>query len=231
MTLSRTRPAALALAALGLWSAAGRADVGALAALALPDGATLELVAEDVVQHGRPVSIATLEAPGSVDETLGFYRALWPADERGPGHVENEIGPWRVLSRLEGGASLAIQLRAGDGGGSTGLVSVLRLDAGGAAPEPPPLPPGAELLSTTESGEGAGRARTDVVSAAGRPGEVAGFYRDAMDRRGWEIVSERTAGDAIVMLLTRRDRRAEIVVARAPDGTSTAILNEITGGS
>lgn len=134
------------------------------------------------------------------------------------------------MSRLERGTSLALQLQDDGAGGSTGLVSLMDLDAAGAAPEPPPMPNGARLLSTTETREGARRARTHVVSAIGRPGEVAGFYRDAMDRDGWRIVSDRPAGSTAVMMLARRGARAELVVTAMPDGTSMAILNEITGG-
>ena len=227
---ARRRLTGLALATLALLPGAVLADGRALARLALPDGASLALVAEDVVQHGRPVAIATFEARAPLDSVRDFYRELWPADESGPGHVEVELGPWRIVSRLEGGTNLALQLRDDGEGGSAGLVSAMRLDAAGSAPEPPPLPPGAELLSTTESREGRRRVTTHVVSAIGRPGETAGFYRDAMARAGWRNVSERTAGDAIVTALARRGRRAEIVVVAAADGTSTAILNEITGG-
>lgn len=218
------------LAAIALASAADVASALSLAGLALPPGATLELVADDLVQHGRPLSVATFRSGADVEAVLGFYAELWPDERERPGHVLNEAGAWRIVSRFEDGANLALQLRPSADGGSEGLVSVMDLAAPTSGQAPPPVPPGGRLLSTTGGRDGERSVRTHVVSATGRAGEVAGFYRDAMERAGWRAVSDREAGGTIVLMFRRRDAGAELVVAELADGSSTAVLNEIDGG-
>ena len=230
MTHSVSRgPRTLALLALACTGSCGavRADLAALERVPLPRGVAIELVAAELVQNGRPVSIATFEAATGVDEVLGFYRAAWPDADGMPGHVEAEVGEWRIVSRLEGGTNVALQLRAGERGRATGLLSAQRVEGAGVAQSPPPVPPGAELLSTTGARDGARTVRTHVVSSVARPGQLVAFYEDAFERAGWTLDAADRAGG--VLRVSRRGARAELVVTRVPDGTTVAILNEITG--
>ena len=219
--------APLALACVGACGAA-RADLAALERVPLPRGAAIELVAVDLVQNGSPVSIATFEAARGVDEVLGFYRAAWPEAVDGvPGHVEAELGEWRIVSRFENGTNVALQLRTGERGRATGLLSAQSVEGAGVAESPPPVPPGAELLSTTRTRDGDRTVRTHVVSSVARPGQLVAFYEDAFERAGWSLdAADRPGG---VLRVSRRGARAELVATRVPDGTTVAILNEITG--
>ena len=218
-----------ALAALA--SAPAAADLDALERVPLPPGATVELVAADLVQGGRAVSIATFEAGSGVDEVIGFYRERWPATDRMPGSVEVELGEWRIVSRLENGTNVALQLKTGERGRAEGLLSAQRIDAAPVADPPPVVPPGAELLSSTTSADGRDTVRTHVVRSVARPGQVVAFYRDAFERAGWALDSRGEEGaEGAVLRVSRRGARAEVVVARVPDGASVAILNEVTRG-
>ncbi len=224
-------PRGLALASLLVALASPRAAAASSpGSLALPHGASIELVADDLVQHGRALTVATFRSPDGVEEVLDFYRAAWPPIDDRPGHVENEAGPWRIVSRLENGTNVALQLQASAGGGSEGLLSFMDITGAGSVEPGPPVPPGGQLLSTTAGDGIAGRVRTHVVSAIGRAGEVAAFYRDELAREGWHTVSDRDGRGTAVLMLTRRGARAELVVAEMPDGTSTAVLNEIEKG-
>ena len=224
-------PIAVLASCAALFAAPTAADLKALERVPLPPGATVELVASDLVQDGRAVSIATFEAAAGVDEVLAFYRERWAGTDAMPGSVTVEIGDWVVISRLENGTNVALQLERGGRGRAEGLLSAQRIDAAPVAEPPPMLPPGAELLSSTRTVDDGSTVRTHVVSSVARPGQVAAFYRDAFERAGWSLDSrgeERPEG--AVLRVSRRGARAEVVVTRVPDGTTVAILNEITRG-
>lgn len=209
--------------------AVARADSRALGEIPLPPEAISRVVASDIVQNGRLVSIATLEPRDGLGETLAFYRDAWPARENDPGHRETRAGGWGIVSRLDGDVNLVVQLREGVSG-PTGFISVMSL-----APvartrfAPAPMPAGGQLLSTTTAEDESLDASTSVVSSTARAGEVAAFYRDAMRRAGWKLVSDRAAGGPVALLFDGRRARLEIVVADI-DGGSVAVINEVRDG-
>ena len=204
----RDRVGASLLAATLLCGGAARADSAALGDLPLPPLAESRAVANDLVQNGRLVSIATLEPAGSLEETLAFYRAAWPADENGPGHLESAVGEWSLISHVTDATSLVVQLKTG-GGAPEGLISAMSLvPIAGALAPPPPMPAGGELLSSTSATDASLTANTSVVSSRARPGELAGFYRDTMRRAGWKLVSDRRTDGPVTLLFDGRDARA-----------------------
>lgn len=220
--------AAVSLLFATLTSTSGaNADSRALGAIPLPPFAESRLVASDIVQNGRLVSIATLELAGTVEETLAFYREAWPSDADGPGHLESVVGEWTVVSRVADDVNLVVQL-TDDGSGPNGLLSAMSLGAVSEVSSVPPMPSGGELLSTTSSADSGTRADTAIVSSTARAGEVAGFYRDSMRRSGWKLVSDRREGGPVTLLFDGHDARLEIVVADI-DGGSVAVINEVHG--
>lgn len=235
-TLSRARALLLGAVLLAAGSpapAAGEADdARSLAAIPLPPAARSRAVATDIVQNGQRLSIATLEPAGSLDETLDFYRTLWAHGEREgmPGYVENALGDWSVISRLDGGRNLVVQLRA-SGRGVEGFVSVMRLEPlrPSVADEAPPLPPGGRLLSATRARDLGRPARTFLVASTLRPGELAGFYRDALAREGWRVREIRAVDGPPLVLFERPGARAELVASDDGRGGSVAVLNTVGG--
>ena len=217
------------LAALSLGTSAigpATADARALAAVPLPPGAFSRVVATDLSQDGRLTSVATLEPAADVETTLAFYREAWPSAPGARGHLEARAGDWRVLSRVEGRTLLVVQLRDG-ADGTEGFVSAASLEPGAALrAEPPPMPAGGELLSSTRASDGAHEATTSILVASARPGEIAAFYRDRLARDGWALVSDREHGGARVLLLDGREARVEIVVSDV-DGRSVVVFNEV----
>ena len=215
---------ALALASIATGTA--RADSAALDTVPVPDGAARVDLVLDIVRDGRSTSIARLETSASVTDTLAFYRDAWAPSDEDPGHIEDRAGDWSIVSRLTEEALLVVQLRE-DERGVEALVSAAALaPAGDAGREPPVLPDGARLLSTTSTHEGGRRASTAIVAASARSGEVALFYRDRMVRDGWTLARDAVADGASVLLFDRRGAHLEVVVSEIPGG-SVAVVNEV----
>ena len=219
--LARLLPLAVAVLTLP----AGADSLG-LAAVPLPPDTSRASIATDILQDGRLTSIASLEGGASVDELLTFYREAWPASGDDPGHLEERLGEWSVVSRVQDSSLLVVQLRDAPSG-AEGLLSAMALGPVQAGPvPPPPMPAGGELLSSTSARDGASVATTSVVLSSARPGEVAAFYRDRLVRDGWTLVSDRMHGGSPVLLLDRRGGRVEIVVTDAA-GRSVVVVNEV----
>ena len=215
--------------ALALSTLDGRADVGALLDVPLPPGAESRLVAAELVQNGRRLSIATLEPRGTLEDAFAFYRRAWPADDAHPGHLESRAGRWSVISRLDGERHVAVQLRESVDG-TSGFISAMSVAERTEASLAPPMPPGASLLSSTTVRDGDTDASTFVLESRSRPAELLGFYRDRLTRAGWRVRLERDRTNASVALFERERARFEVVVTRASGGTSVAVLNEVRDG-
>lgn len=223
-------PVTALAAALLVANGAGLA-AGPLDALPLPPAANSRVVASELVQNGHRVAIATLEPAGSVEETLAFYRELWAsaADGEAPGHVEQRLGEWRIISRLDGAHNIVVQLRE-TVEGVEGFLSAMRLQAlPGAAVTKLPLPPGGRLLSTTRAVDIGRVALTWIVGSHLRSGELAGFYHDAFVRDGWTPREIRAAGGPALFLLERRGAQIELVVTDDGRGGSVAVINRVGG--
>jgi len=218
------------LVLLALQGAAVADEQSLLDRVPLPPDARLHLVSHDLLQNGRRMAVATFVASSSVDDTIDWYKARWPADEHGPGHVETRAGGWRIVSHLEQGSNIALQLKPSDGDGSRGLLSVVPLDEVTTAFDVPLLPPGATLLSDTRSRQVRGEAVTQVVHAPGGTGEVAGFYRDRLTRSGWSVRHSDPSDGPAVLLFTSKWGLIEVVVTPHVEGGALVVMNRVTEG-
>jgi len=232
MTRTRSSKTALLSALVGLLSLTLGVGAGAaerlLDQVPLPAGARLHLVGHDIVQNGRLMSIATFASPDTVEDVLAWYAERWAADEKGPGHVLAEVGGWRMVSRLQRGSNIALQLKPSEEGGARGLLSVMPLDGATRDLGLPPMPPGARLLSDTRADDPGGEAVTQVLRAPGGSGQVAGFYRDRMKRDGWVLQHAGSSDRPAVLLFSSRRGRVEVVATPHVDGGTLVILNSVT---
>lgn len=220
---------ALLLSMTLLWRTA-HSDLATIQQMPLPDSAVLEMVGVDIEHNASRVSIALFSSDWNVTEVLDFYRETWVATEDHPGHVYRETGDWKIVAHLARGINLALQLQADGQGGTSGLVSALDVSqAGNVGFDEPPLPPGAELLSSTSSTAGNRRASTWMLRFPGRPGEAAGFYIGQLEREGWDVVADRSNADPAVVLLSSNRGTFEVVASSNASG-SFVLLNQVTSG-
>ncbi len=201
-----------------------------LATTPLPPHSRLLLVGEQLVHNGSAVAIARFRSDLDVEGVLGFYRDRWQSTDERPGYVEDEIEQWRVISRFEEGSNLVLQLTPDERGGSAGLLSILDVDGAGRPVAGIDLPPGSEVLSTTESRDGVRNASTWMIRSHARPGEVAGFYADHFRRSGWHVVRDGSRDTPAVVLMSSPAGTVEITAASDTDGTFV-VVNRVRSGS
>ncbi|MEE9321479.1 MAG: hypothetical protein V3U76_13595 [Granulosicoccus sp.] len=207
---------------------AASTSVEALLETAIPAAATTAVVALNTLHNGRVVSISTFETTQPVEQTLAFYRSLWPASVDGPGTLESTVGEWQIISHIDNEYLVALQLKNRADGATSGYLSITQLVPGGSIEAVSlALPPGGELLSTTSHIDTSPQAVTSVVRSNAGVGLVSAFYRDTLEREGWKLVSARTNIYPHVLLMNGPGGSLNIIVSEAQDGSSVAVVNRV----
>ena len=193
----------------------------------LPSGASMAVVGLDMRQNGLLTSISTYRSDDSVDSTLAFYRSIWTERKSDPGHVENVVGEWQIISRLNGDVNLVLQLKQDGRGGAQGLFSSVQLNDVLPVVSNIDLPPGGEVVSSIASSDAGRAANTWVIRSTAGTGHAASYYRDVLDRKGWKLVSDRDAGGPRVLQFNRSGGTIELVISQVDDGSTLSVLNQV----
>jgi len=196
--------------------------------LSLPTRAEATWIAKDMTQNGMPMAIQTFQSPRSVENVLDFYRQAWslPGDVRG--FVENSVGGWKMISRLANDHNVVLQIRDDAGGGSSGFLSAMALEVAGTTPQDDiPIPANAELVSNTRVVDGNRVSRTTVLLSHADRGSIVGFYRDRLQRKGWNLAADRNQNGHHFLYFNQKRAKCELVVSDAADGTSVISLNRV----
>ena len=104
-----------ALWILVLLMVVSRAGAKELPLVPFPDSARVMVVGENLKVYGLPLMAYEFKTEKSLQETSDFYTSIWArekiysdADEP---YIEHEVQGWKVLSRLERGHNITIQLK------------------------------------------------------------------------------------------------------------------------
>ena len=195
----------------------------------VPFGTQTQLVGDDVVHDGQSMAMATYESSLSMADTVAFYQQLWIADPGAslPGLVENRVGEWLMLGRLQDGFQVVVQLRLTEAHRSSGYLSVMSIEAGSTGNQTVPPIPGLEPLSTTHS-QDAGR--SSVLSVFSSRESVDSLVRQLAGHwqgRGWTLVSSETFAQNRILLLDRDSAQLEIVISADTRDITLVVMNEV----
>ena len=101
-----------------------------------PPDSKINRPGDDMVVNGIPMEIRQFTSKRSVEEVLQFYRDFWPeGTPEKPGYTETDIlEPWQIITRVENGYLMTVQVTQDGDSGSSGLLGMSRL------PDPENLP-------------------------------------------------------------------------------------------
>lgn len=199
MPASRRRLALLLVAVACCSSAKG------LPLVPFPEDATISVVGEQLEVYGLPLMAYEFHSPESVERVATFYKAIWQANagdaDADQPFLEKELGGWKVLSRLELGHNITVQLKAAGVRGTQVLVGVsplpTLLQRGGRnrVDINIPLLTGTRLTSLVASVDrGSSSEVYWLISDASVDGFLAG-YRDQHEQRGDSVKGFRVVRD------------------------------------
>lgn len=223
---ARSRQAAiLGLLLFPLLAGAGRPDFPP------PPHADVSSVGDDMLIKGRRTSVRMFVSDDEVEDVLLFYRDLWaePVARGGPGFAAEDLAlrPWRLLTRVEDGYVMTVQVQPGKGG-SWGYLAISRLPEGGVgeAYDTPPSMRGSEVISNVEHSDPGRDATTTVIANGFSVRSNVSFYRDRYS--GWRLDMDRPLREGRVHAMRfTRGRRHVTITINGDDAESQVVINEV----
>ena len=199
-----------------------------------PDDANVSVVSDAMTVQGRTMAVRAFLSDDPVEDIVAFYQDLWqdPPVPGAPGvaYEPDAMAPWHLLTRVEDGYVMTVQVQPSNSGGTYGYLALGRLpDPGDGAPPAPPQPPamnGSKLQSHVVSEDAGKTAHTAMLVNTYSLASNVNFYREHY--RDWrKDVDQGLAHDSLHALAFRRGRQEVIItIHQARDG-SQIVLNSI----
>ena len=191
-----------------------------------PPDSKINRPGDNMVVNGIAMDIRQFISKRSVEEVLQFYRDFWPdGTPEKPGYTETDIlEPWRIITRVENGYLMTVQVTFEGDDGSSGLLGMSRL------PDPDNLPKlgkGFPKLSGSN-------VTNDIVSRdIGKDGRTvqlmnqysvernAAFYINHYTGQGYGIDMDQpiSGGDTHNLRFSNGNKNVTIVIHRTNNGS------------
>lgn len=198
-----------------------------------PPGSKIGLIAESMVVNGIAMDVRQFNSKRSVEEVLEFYREFWPkGTEEKPGYTETDaLEPWQIITRVEEGYLMTVQVTHAGQKGSTGLLGLSKL------PDPENLPKLGNKIPKMSGSTVFNDIKTRDIGKNGRTVALindftvennANFYRDYYTGRGYGLDMDRTVsgGDSHAQRFSQKGDVVTIVITRADEGTIVVAQTE-----
>ncbi len=199
-----------------------------------PPDASVKTVSKTINYDGLPLKVQRFESRKSLDRVLSFYKKKWARPLEGhPGYLHDTNQPWEVISRLEDGYLLTVQVRAKGRSQSWGYLAVSNMaeylfDETPSAESFPSMQ-GSRIETNVSSEDPGLSGQTVVVSNAYSAQSNANFYKNHYADRGWlvdqNMVFDR--GSNHILRLLKSGQELTMVI-QAESGKTTVVANKIT---
>jgi hypothetical protein len=199
-----------------------------------PPRANVSVVGSDMTIQGRTLSVRAFLSDDPVERIVEYYQELWqePPAKGAPGvaYEPDAIAPWHLLTRVEDGYVMTVQVQPSNTQGSFGYLALGRLpEPGQGRPPEPPLPPamdGSRIQSNVSSVDPGKKAQTAMFVNTYSLDSNVNFYRNHY--AGWRKDIDQPMGNGGLHALGFRRGREEVVITiqSGRDG-SQVVLNSI----
>lgn len=182
--------------------------------------------AENMVMNGVSMDVRQFISELSVHEVLQFYRDHWPdGTEEKPGYTETDVlEPWHIISRVEDGHLLTVQVTQDGDEGSSGLLAISRI------PNPDKLPELGKGFPKMRSSYVMNDIQSKDIGKQGRTLQIANhysvehnanFYRNHYLDRGWgnDMDQAVSGGDTQSLRFSNGNKSVTIVIHKTGKGS------------
>ena len=198
-----------------------------------PRHATVNQVSDSMTILGRNMAVRIFVSDDSVEEVVEFYRELWedPPAPGAPGvaYEPEAIAPWHLLTRVEDGYVLTVQVKPAGPSGSTGYLATGRLPEPGEPPDQAPVPPamrGSAVLSNVLSDDVGKEGQTVMFTNDYSVDSNVNFYRTQYS--GWrKDIDQKLASHKYHALSFTRGRQQVIITIESSREGSNIVLNSV----
>ena len=191
-----------------------------------PPDSRVGRLAETMVMNGVAMDIRQFISQQSVDAVLQFYREFWPAGtEEKPGYTETDVlEPWQIISRVEEGYLMTVQVTASGDKGSSGYLALSRI------PDPRNLPElgegfpklrGSHVMNDIQSKDIGKQGRTLQIANHYSVEHNANYYRNHYLDLGWGTEMDQTVsgGDTQSLRFSNANNSVTIVIHKTGEGS------------
>ena len=191
-----------------------------------PPDSKINRPGDNLVVNGIPMDIRQFISKKSVEEVLQFYRDFWPdGTPEKPGYTETDIlEPWRIITRVENGYLMTVQVTEEGDRGSSGLLGMSRL------PDPENLPTlgkgfpklsGSNVTNDIHSKDIGKDGRTIQLMNQYSVDHNATFYINHYTGQGYGIDMDQpiSGGDTHNLRFSNGNKNVTIVIHRTNNGS------------
>jgi hypothetical protein len=207
-------------------------SVESIAAVEIPSPSWLERtpIAENMVINGLPSVVHYFETDRKLEVLLDFYRQSWDKSAANKaGYREAEVGPWHVISKLEGQYLLTVQAQQKDTFTTKGYLAIGDLSA---VPKKKdqgkgvPKMSGSKIVNDLISYDPGKKGRTMVIANGFSVSSNSDYYRNYYLSRGWGQLMDQGSNEAQVLAFSRFGTEAHLVINKA-GGSTIVVMNLI----
>ncbi len=200
-----------------------------------PKDAAVSLVGNNITVGGKTMNIRQFYTRDKIEKVQKFYHRLWKKGEIKdlPGYLETKDNPpWHIISRLQQGHILTVQMQSADDGGTWGyLASSLLTQAAteSNAAESFPKLPGSEILHDIQSRDIGQSGTTMLISNEKSLESNTNYYKNYYQQRGWRTDLDMAIAteDSYVMAFTNGRDKVNLVLRRVDESTIITV-NKVT---
>ena len=207
-------------------------SVESIAAVEIPSPSWVErtLVADNMVINGLPSVVHYFETDRKLEELLDFYRQKWDESvAQKAGYREAEVGPWHVISKIEGQYLLTVQAQQKDAFATKGYLAIGDLsavqnqkDQGKSVPKMS----GSKIVNDLVSNDPGKKGRTMMIANSFSVSSNTEYYRNYYLSRGWGQLMDQGSNEAQVLAFTRFGKEAHLVISK-PGKSTMVVMNLI----
>ena len=202
-----------------------------------PPDSTVGKLAESMIVNGLPMQIRQFTSNNSVNQILDYYRQYWPkGTEEKPGYTETDIlTPWIIITRVEDGYLMTVQVTENGDRGSRGLLGMSKL------PDPEqelptlgeqfPKMRGSTVFNDIHSKDIGKQGRTIQLSNKYSVQSNANFYRDHYTNQGWVVSMDEsfTGGNSYAQRFSNGNKNVIITINKGKHGSIIVAQTEKVG--
>lgn len=197
-----------------------------------PIGTRVALISSDMRHNGLPLAMAAVDSDHPLEQTLRFYRQLWPREEASsvPGMIQTQLGQWLIISRLRDGYNTVLQFSTLRSDRTQGFVSVLPVNGAQAMTGDSDASVATSLsaLSTTESSDLTGKSALSVYRSELRPDALVSQQVASRLAGGWVLEFKQRYQTGIRVAMRRGAVSLDMVASLGDEGGTLLIINEVT---